>query len=89
MTDDQLQIITMIFLVKNCRMENSIILLQLMFKLIDTADKYRDDISYFEHFVYVGVAAYDTSSKNGQKLEYFIEKNYSNKIGEFATSPRY
>lgn len=77
LTINQIRIITAIFLVKNCIIPTARDLIEnLSTILTDQFNTYKNEISFFEHLMFVGVAANDITVSASQNLEHFIKKNY-------------
>lgn len=83
LTINQIKLITALFLVKNCQLANARHLIVTLSKfLTDDLINFLKDKSYFEHFIFAGVAANDVSTLSSQNLEFFIRRNYSDELVE-------
>lgn len=83
LTINQIKLITALFLVKNCHLANARQLIETLSKfLTDDLIIFLRDKSYFEHLIFVGVAANDVSTLSFQNLEFFIRRNYSEELVE-------
>ena len=81
LTIHQLKLITALFLVKNCQLANARHLIETLSKfLTDDLINFLKDKSYFEHLIFVGVAANDVTTLSSQNLEFFIRRNYSDEL---------
>lgn len=83
LTIDHVSIITTLFLVKNCQLSSVRHLIENLNKIMpDKILELKRDVSFFEHLMYAGITTNDVTLLNGQKLEYFIRKNYSGELVE-------
>ncbi|WP_010651990.1 LPO_1073/Vpar_1526 family protein [Oceanobacillus massiliensis] len=83
LTINQLNLLTAIFLVKNCKMSKVRVLIESLDTIItDDLVQFIQERNYFEHLVYVGAASNDITTDSSQNLEYFIRKSYSEELNE-------
>lgn len=83
LTINQLNLLTAIFLVKNCKMSKVRVLIESLNSIItDDLVQFLQDRNYFEHLVYVGATSNDITTDSSQNLEYFIRKSYSEELIE-------
>lgn len=76
-TVDQIKMITVLFLVKECKDKSVRILIEKLYKLMpDDMIAYLVNSGFFEHLMYTGITTNDVTTLNGQQLEYLIRLNY-------------
>ena len=83
LTINQIKFITALFLVKDCKLFKARYLIEVLSKVMtDELVSIQREPSLFEHLIFVGVTAIDTSMGAHQNLEYFIRTNYSDELKE-------
>jgi len=81
LTTNQIKLITALFLVKNCKLTKARYLIENLSKVMtDKLSVFQNDPVFFEHLIFVGVAAKDVSVRSSQNLEYFIREYYSDEL---------
>lgn len=80
-TINQINYITVLFLVKNCKLSKARVLIEILSRIMtDQLATFKKDQSFFEHLIYAGVAISDVTKNSSQNLEYFIRTNYSEEL---------
>jgi len=88
LTINQIKIICTIFLVKNVKLPKARLLIDNVSQfLFDHGIHAADNLQFYEHLLFVGVAAHDNLVSAEQNLEYFIRKNYKHELNYASEGP--
>jgi hypothetical protein len=83
LTLNHIRFITVLFLVKNCKLPNVRLLIENINKLFPADITHlQKNISFFEHLMFAGIATNDVSTLSHQNLEYIIRMNYPDELVE-------
>lgn len=76
-TPDQINNLTLLFLVKSCKSVNVRALFDLIYKLYEKYGNYTEkSTAFYEHLQYAGLLTNDILTSNHQPLGYLMSKNY-------------
>jgi hypothetical protein len=83
LTLNHIRFITVLFLVKNCKLSKVRTLIENINNLFpEDISNIQKNISFFEHLMYAGITTNDVSTLSHQNLEYFIRLNYPDELTE-------
>lgn len=82
-TKRQIDVLTTIFLVRNCKMSNENCLINKLSVIMPhEAIEEGEKSTFYEHLLYAGVITHDLSVMSHQKLEYLLENTYTRNLNE-------
>jgi hypothetical protein len=83
LTLNHIRFVSVLFLVKNCKLANVRLLIENINKLYPAdITNIKKDISFFEHLMFAGITTNDVSTLSHQNLEYLIRINYADELVE-------
>lgn len=89
-TPDQINNLTLLFLVKSCKLANVNILFDLIYELYEKFGNYTEkSIDFYEHLQYTGLLTNDIFTTNHQPLGYLMSKDYPEDLDKHVANVVY